>query len=72
MPDGQVENQHKCNEQTVVAGWISRGASRFQIYMPAGQVDIFHVVSPCIKAGSTVTPNDVTSMKLICGIVLQG
>ena len=47
MPDGQVENQNKCNERTVGAGLISRGASRFQIYMPAGQVDIFHVVSPC-------------------------
>ena len=42
IPDVQVEHEHKCNEQTVGTGWTLRWTSRFQIYMPAGQVVIFH------------------------------
>ena len=45
MPGGHVENENKYNEQIQGAGWIQRGAGSFKIYMPDGQVDIFHVVS---------------------------
>ena len=41
MLDGQVENENECSEQTLGAGWILKKASRSQIYIRLGQVDIF-------------------------------
>ncbi len=44
MPDEHVKNGNRCNGQIVETCWIQMGASKFQLHMPAGQVDIFHIV----------------------------
>ena len=56
MPNGYGKNGNKCNEHIVETGWIQRGASRFQICMPAGQVDIFHVILPCGDIDGSAPP----------------